>query len=81
LLEGIIYSDPLQRVMLIKIMYTYGRWQCLLQSVKAQLRCSYASVSIAALMTFAGEKLPEDILLLLFACCYSVKQSVKNFSD
>jgi len=33
LLEGIIYSVPLQRVMLIKIMYTYGRWQCLLQSV------------------------------------------------
>jgi len=38
---------------------------CCKQSVKAQLRCSYASVSIAALMTSAGDKLPQNILLLL----------------
>jgi hypothetical protein len=58
-----------------------GGTVCCSQSVKAQLRCSYASVSIAALMTFAGEKLPQDVLSLLFVCCYSVKRSVRNFSD
>jgi len=78
LLEGIIYSVPLQQVML-KIMYKFGRWQCLQQTLKAQVRCSYASVSIAALMISAGENLPQDILLLLSVCCYSVKPSLKNF--
>jgi len=54
---------------------------CSKQSVKAQLRCSYASASIAVLMTSAGEKLPQDILLLLSVCCYSVKSFLKNFSN
>jgi hypothetical protein len=35
------------------------------KSVMVQLRCSYAAVSIAALMTFTGEKLPLDICVVI----------------
>ena len=52
---------------------------CCSQSVKAQLRCSHASVNIEALMTSAGEKLPQNILLLLSAMllfCEAISQKL-----
>ena len=57
-----------------------GASVCCKQSVKVQLRCSYASVSTAALMTSAGEKLPQNILLLLLSAmllfCEAISQKL-----